>query len=198
MLLEEKNEYKTLNEKMEDIQNGINERTFDTWDWVDVRPTIKFAKVRSDAIIPSKRDEDGCYDVYACFDGNELTLSPFTTTLVPTGIASAFDSSMRISLRERGSNTKVSMKVSAGQIDSGFRGEYFVALYNGNSIPIEISKSINKIEITDDFIRYPASKAICQMAIEIVPTVKIEEITYDELKAIPSERGIGQLGSSGK
>ena len=31
-----------------------------------------------------------------------------------------------------------------------------------------------------------------------VPYVEIEEYTYDELKAIPSQRGNGALGSSGK
>lgn len=159
---------------------------------------IYFAKVRNDAKIPTKRDEDGCYDIYACFDGNEIVLKPFTTTLVPTGIASAFDKRYRIGLRERGSNTKATLKVSAGQIDSGYRGEYFVALYNGNSMPVEISKSINKVEITPDFIRYPYSKAIAQAAVEYVPEVEVEEITYDELKNIKSERGLGSLGSSGK
>lgn len=159
---------------------------------------IYFAKMREDAKIPTKRDEDGCYDIYACFDANELILPPLSTTLVPTGIASAFDKKYRIGLRERGSNTKATIKVSAGQIDSGYRGEYFVGLYNGNSIPVEISKSVDKVEITPDFIRYPYSKGIAQAAVEFVPQVEVEEITYDELKNITSERGTGCLGSSGK
>ena len=45
---------------------------------------------------------------------------------------------------------------------------------------------------------YPYEKAICQALVVPVPTVDIEEITYDELKAISSDRGVGSLGSSGK
>jgi len=35
---------------------------------------IYFAKVKQNAIIPSKREEDGCYDVYACFDEDYITI----------------------------------------------------------------------------------------------------------------------------
>ena len=45
---------------------------------------------------------------------------------------------------------------------------------------------------------YPYEKAICQALVVPVPVVDIEEITYDELKGIASERGTGALGSSGK
>jgi dUTP pyrophosphatase len=83
----------------------------------------------------------------------------------------------------------------AGQIDSGYRGEYFVALQNNNDIPVEISKSVNKVEITQDLIKVPYSKAICQFAVEEVPQVFIYEIDYEELKNIPSARGTGSLGS---
>lgn len=30
--------------------------------------SIYFAKLKDEAIIPSKREEDGAFDVYACFD----------------------------------------------------------------------------------------------------------------------------------
>ena len=86
----------------------------------------------------------------------------------------------------------------AGQIDSGYRGEWFVALYNGNDIPVEITSTISEIKITDDFIRFPTNKAIAQAAIEVVPTADVEEYTYEELIAIPSTRGVGSLGSSSK
>ena len=47
-------------------------------------------------------------------------------------------------------------------------------------------------------IRYPYEKAICQALVIPVPTVDVEEYTYEELLAIPSSRGMGALGSSGK
>ena len=45
---------------------------------------------------------------------------------------------------------------------------------------------------------YPDTKAIAQLVLHEVPVVEVEEISYEELKAIPSERGDGALGSSGK
>lgn len=163
-----------------------------------INNTILFAKTKPDAIIPSKREEDGWYDIYACFDEESIVIPPHTVKLIPTGIASAFSSKYRISLGERGSNTKSNLKVSAGKIDSGYRGEYFVALHNDNDIPVEITKTIEDFERTEDFVRVPYSKAIAQFAVEIVPQVEISEITYEELLKIKSERGTGKLGSSGK
>ena len=50
----------------------------------------------------------------------------------------------------------------------------------------------------DNSIIYPKSKAICQALLLPVPKVNVEEVTYDELLKIKSERGNGMLGSSGK
>lgn len=159
---------------------------------------IYFAKISPNAIIPTKRDEDGCYDLYACFDDYEIIIPPHTVKLISTGIASAFNPKYRIALRERGSNTKSNLSVMAGQIDSGYRNGYFVALHNNNDIPVEITKSVVEVEKTTDFIRVPYSKAICQFAIEEVPVMTIQEIPYKDLLEMGSERGIGSLGSSNK
>lgn len=161
--------------------------------------TIYFSKVRLDAIIPSKRDEDGCYDLYACFDGDELILHPNKPTLIDTGIASAFPNKYRFNCkRERSSTGLLAMNVLSGQIDSGYRGSWFINIINILNKPIVISKLINKIEDRDDYIVYPASKGICQAALEFVPEVEIKEIPYEELLNIKSERGLGCLGSSNK
>lgn len=45
---------------------------------------------------------------------------------------------------------------------------------------------------------YPYSKAIAQALVIPVPKVSVEELSYDELKSIESERGMGALGSSNK
>lgn len=50
----------------------------------------------------------------------------------------------------------------------------------------------------NDIIVYPYEKAIAQLLVIPVPKVDVEEYTYEELKAIPSKRGMGALGSSGK
>ena len=159
---------------------------------------ILFAKVKPDAIIPTKRDADGCYDVYANFDEEMFVIQPHQVRLVPTGIASAFDKKYRIGIRERGSNTKGTLIVMAGQIDSNFRGMWFVALYNGNDIPVAISKEVTDVVKTEDYIQVPYTKAIAQFAVEIVPEVEVKEVTFDDIKAIESDRGFGMLGSSNK
>lgn len=159
--------------------------------------TIYFSKIKPNAIIPTKRIEDGCYDLYACID-NPVIIPPHSNVLVPTGIASAFNPKYRIAFRERGSNTKSNTIIMAGQIDSGYRGEYFISVYNGNDKPVELTSTIEKVEKTEDFIRVPVSKAICQFAIEPVPNVSIKEIEDYELANIESQRGTGKLGSSNK
>lgn len=163
-----------------------------------IKDIVYFAKVKPDAKIPYKRDEDGCFDLFACFEENEIMIPAHQTKLIPTGIASAFNSCYRIAFRERGTNTKANLSIFAGQIDSGYRGEYWVALHNNNDIPVEISKSITEIEKTDDYIRFPYNKAIGQFAIEEVPQVNIKEISYDDLLQFKSERGTNCLGSTDK
>lgn len=171
---------------------------------------IFFAKIKDGAKIPTKREEDGCYDLYACID-EDIIIPPHENALIPTGICSAFDPKYRIAYRERGSNTKFNGIVMAGQIDSGYRGEWFVPIYNGNDYKIFITNSVDKIRITPTMIepcypnnlntfimKVPTSKAICQFAIEEVPQVEIKEITKEEIDKMISERGVGKLGDSGK
>lgn len=104
------------------------------------RNQICFAKVRSDAIIPSKKEEDAGYNVYACLTEDFIAIPTNHTELVPTGIASAFDASKYIQIEERGSTGAKGIKKSAGVIDSGFRGEWFVAITNCSDITLIISK----------------------------------------------------------
>lgn len=159
---------------------------------------LLFAKTKENAIIPSKRDEDGCYDIYACFDEDEIKIEPFSNKLIDSGIATAFDKRWRLAIRERGSNSKSGLITMSGQVDSGYRGSIFVSLYNANSVPVIISKNVDALEKTDDYIKVPYSKAIAQFAMEEVPVLEEKEIDYEILKTIASERGVGALGSSGK
>lgn len=159
---------------------------------------INFAKTNPNATIPSKRDCDAGYDIYACFDESYIEIPAHTTTLVPTGICSAFDEDYMILLEERGSTGSKGIKRSAGVIDSSYRGEWFVAITNTNNKRLFIAKDATRNFELDDYIVYPYSKAIAQALVLPVPKAEIVEISLNELKAIPSERGNGALGSSGK
>lgn len=167
---------------------------------------IKFAKVHPDAKIPSKRDEDMGFDIYACFDEDYIMIYPHETRLIPTGIASACDSDYGIVLKERGSTGSKGIAIRCGIIDSGFRNEWFVCLTNTTDTILFISK-LSEDDLSrktvdywcyEDPLIYPYEKAIAQALVIPVPKVKVEEIGYEELKDIPSERGMGQLGSSNK
>lgn len=160
---------------------------------------LYFAKVKPGAIIPSKRDEDAAYDIYACFDDDYLVIPPHTTVLIPTGIATAFSSKWVALLRERGSNGSKGLAQRAGVIDSGYRGEWFVPLTNTNRVPIVIvKKGVELPLIYDHAILYPYEKGIAQMLMVEVPKLHTKEISYEELQQFTSERGTGALGSSGK
>ena len=166
--------------------------------------TVKFAKVRPTAKIPTKRDEDAGYDIYANFEEPFILINPHETVMIPTGIASACDTDYCFVLKERGSTGTKGMAQRCGIIDSGYRSEWFVPITNTTDDYIIIAKSDDTS--TDVFgsspmrriIRYPYEKAICQALVIPVPTVDVEEYTYEELLSIPSSRGMGALGSSGK
>ena len=158
---------------------------------------IKFACVDGSVKFPTKRSEDGCYDIYAHIT-EDFVIPSHTNELIPTGLYSAFDKKYRIAIRERGSNTKANMIVMAGQIDSGYRGEWFVSIYNGNNKDIILSNNVDRVFDNGNVIYVPTSKAIAQFAVEYVPVVNISEISVEELQKINSERGIGALGSSNK
>ena len=168
---------------------------------------IKFARLTEKARIPTKRDEDAGYDIYADMRNNwRYVIEPHTTELIPTGIASIIPRSYCFILKERGSTGTKGMAQRCGVIDSGYRGEWFIPITNTNNHSIVIYNDAhlsdyrvqNQLQDTGDLILYPASKAICQALLIEVPQTKITEITIEELETDKTERGEGKLGSSGK
>ena len=229
---------------------------------------IIFAKVKENAIIPSKEEENAGFDIYACWDGVEKKdkiIKPHTTKLIPTGIACALPINYYFQVEERGSTGSKGIKKSAGVVDSGYRGEIFVAISNVNdrylifgdkdtylqdaldelkkwqSVDVNNLTEQDKLDmekflkdqyqdsydnLTDEekemvirniyqeikspdndetliknisnAIFYPETKASAQLVLHKVDNLPTKEISYEELKQIPSKRGTGILGSSGK
>ena len=161
---------------------------------------LYFAKVNPNAIIPSKRDEDGGYDVYACFDEDYMVIQPHETKLIPSGIATAFSSKWVAIIKERGSNGSKGIAQRCGVIDSGYRNEWFIPLTNTTNKTVTISK-LPKEQLPlmlQERIVYPYTKGIAQFIMVEVPKLDTHEVDFDTLKAFESERGLGALGSSGK
>ena len=189
---------------------------------------LLFAKVRPDAIIPTKDLENAGYDIYACFEEDYMVIPSHSTKLIPTGIASAMSDKYYLQVQERGSTGVKGMKYGAGVIDSGYRGEIFMCINNVNKRPIIISK-LSLEELIDKHGEkdedgdiaiplnladpeeaslwimnnykptiYPYEKAIGQLVVLRVPVMNVKEVTYEELMQVPSKRGAGKLGSSNK
>ncbi len=160
---------------------------------------IYFAKTREGAIIPSKREEDGAFDIYACFDEDYIEIPPSETKMISTGLASAFSKDYVAILKERGSTGIKGIGQRAGVVDSGYRGEWFVPITNHNAQTLIILKEGCEVaKPFNDAIIYPYEKAISQCIMVEVPKLSTEEISYEELLKFESERGTGRLGSSGK
>jgi dUTP pyrophosphatase len=175
---------------------------------------ILFAKVKTNAVIPSKKEEDAGFDIYACFDEDNILIYPHTTVMIPTGIASAFTSGYVMILKERGSTGIKGIAQRCGVIDSGFRGEWKVPITNTSEKKLIITKNVEETKkiykdmysdilthgktLEDLITIYPYEKAICQALLLPVPKVEIKETSFESLSKIKSERGNGMLGSSGK
>lgn len=181
------------------------------------KDTVLFAKVSPSAIIPSKRHEDAGYDIYANFEEDELVLKKGKANLVPTGIASSILPKYYFNLKhERGTTGKVAMSILSGVVDSGYRGQWFVNIVplefdviisktfdflkkpDGTNVPTYVGLDGKTPEESKTVIYYPYELAIAQATLDLVPDVEVKEISYEDLKAIPSQRGTGALGSSGK
>lgn len=163
---------------------------------------LYWAKVKEDAIIPTKRDEDAGYDLYPCFEEDYLEIKPLHTRLVPLGVATAFDASYVMILKERGSTGTKGIAQRSGVIDSGYRGEYMAPVTNVNDKPICIIKEAAleswSEQKKEEYIIYSYEKALCQGVLLQMPQLESEELSYEELQKMESKRMSGLLGSSGK
>jgi dUTP pyrophosphatase len=165
--------------------------------------TIYFARTNPLAIIPTKRDEDGAFDVYCIPEKphEDIILNPNEIVKVRTGIATAFDPLFRFNVaRERSSSGSSGIGLRCGQIDSGYRGEWFLKLQTMTDNRIVITETVINVTVDEasKTIYWPITKAVCQAAFEFSVPVKTEEMDYDKLQKIDSERKLGALGSSGK
>lgn len=163
---------------------------------------IYLAKVNKKAIIPAKLDENAGYDLFSCFDEEYIEVKPSETKLVPTGIAWACHKDFYMQIEERSSTGMKGIKKSGGVIDSGYRGEIKVAIYNAGILPLYISniseeELVKKLKLKENkYLYYSTSKAIAQGIIHRVEKFQVEEIDYSKLKNISSERKDRGFGST--
>lgn len=145
----------------------------------NINNMFRVSKLTSDAVIPQRANiGDAGYDLVASED---IVIGPNERSLVSTGISIEIpnDCYARVAPRS-GLAVKKGIQVGAGVVDSSYRGEVKVLLFNhGNNI-FEIKKG----------------DRIAQMIFEKIYTPsQLVEVPYEELSN--SSRGDGGFGSTG-
>ena len=127
-----------------------------------------------------KSDGASGMDIMAFLE-KPITLEPNSSYLIPTGISVAFSSDYEIQIRPRSglaAKNKISVLNTPGTIDSDYRGELKIILFNHGD---------------KDFLINNGDR-VAQMILTPVIKMKLEET--DELPE--SIRGEGGFGSTGK
>lgn len=170
------------------------------------KPYLKIKILNKKAILPSKREEDAAFDLYAIYEDNQnfFILKPGDIHMFRTGIAIEIPQDWVFYITERSSTGTKGISKRCGVIDSGFRGEIFVPINNTSNKTIiftdsddeKLNEFLNQNNLNqEEIITYPMIKAIAQGMLIYSPHVEIEEV--DELDS-SSERGDGAIGSTGK
>lgn len=140
---------------------------------------VKIQKISENAKLPKyAHDSDAGADVYA---SEEVTIEPYATELVKTGIKLSIPKGYEIQLRPRsGLSLKTNLRIAnaPATIDADFRGEIGVIINNNGSTPYTIN----------------VGDRIAQMVISPVPMIKwVESDSLDK-----TERGENGYGSTDK
>ena len=135
---------------------------------------IKIKKLNNNAVIPTRSSLQAAgYDLYACIDNDSVEILPHTNTKIGTGIALEIPDGYFAGIFARsGIATKESLRPAncVGIIDSDYRGEYFIPLFNDS----------DKIRVIQN------KERIAQLIILPYP-----EISFKEVKELSStKRGI--------
>jgi len=167
-------------------------------------PYLKVKLLNDRAFLPSKRDEDSSFDLYAIHEEDFIILYPGDIQLMKTGIAIEIPQDWVFYIAERSSTGSKGIAKRSGVIDSGYRGEIFVPINNTSNKPVVFAKhddeklnfflgekGLKKENVTI----YSMSKAIAQGMLLYSPHVEVEEV--EELSD-GTARGDGALGSTGK
>tara|TARA_Y100000296_G_C5098666_1_gene218738 strand:- start:427 stop:873 length:447 start_codon:yes stop_codon:yes gene_type:complete len=139
---------------------------------------IEVQRLKQNAIIPTKANlTDAGFDLYVCTE-KEIILNPKESKLIPTGIAMALPRNHAGLIWDRSSMGVKGIHRFAGVVDSGYRGEIKVCLYNSNDRPYTIN----------------SGDRIAQILIQKVDNFYLREV----VDLNKTDRGSGGFGSSGK
>jgi dUTP pyrophosphatase len=136
---------------------------------------ILVKKVHSDAKLPHRsHHNDSGADLFTVKD---ITIPPQTSVKIPTGICIALPDKTLGLIWGKSSLESIGLKVMAGLIDVGYRGEVLVCMFNLTQKPVELKKD----------------QKIAQLV--VVPTYYPCFTLSDDLPG--TKRGQGGFGSTG-
>lgn len=144
-------------------------------------PQVKFIKLNENAIVPTYGTQFAAgADLYALPTGQTVSIEPNQTVLIHTGIAMQIpDGYAGMIFARSGIATKRGLAPAnkVGVIDSDYRGEIMVSLYNHSGVAQTVADK----------------ERIAQLV--ITPFLKVEYTETDELSN--TVRGAGGFGSTG-
>lgn len=143
--------------------------------------TLDIKKLRENAVLPTRQTPHSAgLDLCACLDG-DIVIASGETVMIPTGIAAApSDKNCVLLIYARSGLATRSGIIPAncvGVIDSDYRGEITVALFNTGDRPFTVSHGMRIAQLVASPVFYP----------------QVREC--DELDA--TERGANGFGSTG-
>ena len=142
---------------------------------------VLIKKLSSDVKLPSYKTSGASGMDLMAYIKSPITIKPKTSELISTGLSVAFSEDYEIQIRPRSglaAKNNISVLNTPGTIDSDYRGELKVIIYNHGS---------------QDFI-VNNNDRIAQMI--LTPVIKMELQETNELPE--SVRGEGGFGSTGK
>ena len=140
---------------------------------------IKFKMLTAEAVLPQKENpEDAGIDFFTQKTKEGVVLAPGSLVTVDLGVACEFPQGFVLMFKDRSSIGALGVHVFAGVIDSGYRGELKLVLYN-------TSKSVYRH-------MKPGSKIVQGL---LLPFVSTRGVSVDELSS--SKRGKGGFSSTG-
>jgi dUTP pyrophosphatase len=142
---------------------------------------VLIKKLNSSAQLPSYKTSGASgMDLMACIE-KPINLKPGKSCLIPTGLSVAFSEKYEIQIRPRSglaAKNNISVLNTPGTIDSDYRGELKLILFNHSSESFIINNN----------------DRVAQMV--LTPVIKME---LEEKNELPdSIRGEGGFGSTGK
>ena len=142
---------------------------------------VLIKKLASSVQLPTYKTSGASGMDLMAFISEKIILKPQSSSLVPTGISVAFSEEFEIQIRPRSglaAKNNISVLNTPGTIDSDYRGEIKVILFNHGNKEFTINNS----------------DRIAQMI--LTPVVKME---LEEIESLPETiRGEGGFGSTGK